>query len=72
MDNHYYILVDFKIITSTKIFKKKSIFKFVEFFGVQSKIYNGGMKLKKKCIRSPRLNLGKIYFDKKISYDYLL
>lgn len=23
------------------------------------------MKLKKKCIRSPRLNLGKIYLDKK-------
>lgn len=36
MDNHYYILVNFKI--SPKILKKIDIFKFVKFFGVQSKL----------------------------------
>lgn len=39
MDNHYYILVDFKIVISPKIVKKIDIFKFVKFFGVQSKVY---------------------------------
>lgn len=37
VDNHYYILVNFKIIISPKILKKNDIFKFVKFFGVQSK-----------------------------------
>lgn len=42
------------------------IFKFVEFFGVQSKIYYGGIRDERNCIRSPRLKLGKKIFGYEI------
>lgn len=40
MNNHYYILVDFKNYNPQKSSKKIDIFTFVTFFGVQSEYMN--------------------------------